>query len=104
MAGLFDDGFDKSRHGLLVKHIQSLGLDIVVSQFFEGVLSVIGDKDRSASLREGHSDSAADGTCSVHYCGFLVEDILHLDSSFHSRWARVLLIVAQQASFGCVPT
>src|SRR5215469_7283700 len=85
MAGLFDDGFDKSSHGILVKHIQSLGLDIFVSQFFECVLMVIGDKDRSASLRKCRCYSTAYGTCSVHHGCFIVEDLLHLDSSFRSR-------------------
>src|SRR6266487_735743 len=87
MAGLFDDCFDKSSNGILVKHIQSLCLDLFVSQFFEGVLMVIGDKDRSASLSKGRRDSAAYGTCSVHHGCFIFEDLLHLYDSFRSRWA-----------------
>src|SRR5437868_27008 len=87
MAGLFDDCFDKSSHGLLVKHIQSLGLDVFISQFFECVLMVIGDKYSSASLSKSRSDSTAYGTCSVHHGCFMFEDLLHLDNSFRSRWA-----------------
>lgn len=83
MPGRIDDRFDKSRHGLPVKHIQSPGLDRVASQFFGGALMVIGDKDRRACLSKGRSDRAADGSCSVHHGGFIGEDVLHLDDSFH---------------------
>src|SRR5947199_8681258 len=87
MAGLFDDGFDKSSHCILVEDIQSLCLYIFVSQFFECVLMVSGNKYRSASLSKCRSYSAAYGTCSVHHCCFIFEDIFHIDYSFRSRWA-----------------
>src|SRR6266566_1078349 len=85
MAGLVNDRFDKSRHGILVEDIQALGLDLFVRQFCECVLMVIGDKHRRASLSKGRSDSAAYGTCSVHHGCFIVEDLLHSEYSFRSR-------------------
>src|SRR5712692_10768343 len=87
MAGLFDDCLYKSSNCILVEYIQSLGLYIFVSQFFECVLMVIGYKYSSASLSKCRSYSAAYGTCSVHHCCFIFEDIFHIDYSFRSRWA-----------------
>lgn len=46
-----------------------------------------GDKYRSASLSKCRSDSAADGTCSVHHCRFVREDIVHSEYSFRYRRA-----------------
>src|SRR6266487_2918215 len=100
MAGLFDDCFDKSSNCLLVEDIHSLCLDSFVSQVFEGVLMVIGYKDRSASLSKGRSDSAAYGTCSVHHCCFIFEDSLHIDSSFRSRWATTTSQAVVANAFG----
>src|SRR5260370_14847416 len=87
MAGLFDDCLYKSSNCILVEYIQSLCLYMFVSQFFECVLMVSGYKCRSASLSKCRSDSAAYGTCSVHHCCFIFEDIFHIDDSFRSRWA-----------------
>ena len=100
MASLVDDGFDKSSNRILVKHIQALGLDLFVSQFFEGVLMVIGDKDRRASLSKDRSDRAADGTCSVHHGCFLFEDLLHLAASFRSRPATTTSLAVVANAFG----
>src|SRR5437660_12544679 len=89
MAGLFDDGLYKSSNCILVEYIQSLCLYLCVSQFVECVFMVIGYKDSSTSLSKCRSYSAAYGTCSVHHCCFIFEDIFHLDSSFRSRWATI---------------
>jgi hypothetical protein len=80
----------KSSYCILVEYIQSLCLYMFVSQLFECVLMVSGYKDRRASLRKGRSYSAAYGTCSVHHCCFIFEDIFHIDYSFRSRWATTI--------------
>src|SRR5216684_2804869 len=100
MAGLCDDCFDKSRHCILVEDIQSLGLDIVASQFFECIFMVIGDKYRSASLSKCRSYSAAYGTGSVHHGCFIFEDIFHSDDSFRSRWATTTSQALVANAFG----
>ena len=65
-----------------------------------GLLTVIGYKDLSASRSHGRSYSTAYGTCSVHHCCFIFEDILHIDCSFRSRPATITSQASVTNAFG----